>query len=360
MRSRCTLSTVRETRRERSGPALSPSLGGVAVATGIGSLPGTDIDQAVSLVFDALPDLPHLPELPARGAGADMIGRTAAALEDLHVDLQPAGWRLVSRLSIDERRAAELLDRDLDALLPFADYDGTVKVQLTGPWTLAAQLELPRGGKVLGDRGATRDVVASLAEAARNHLTEVRRRLPSASAVILQLDEPALPTVLAGMIPTESGFGRIRARETPDVVAGLGKVVDAAEGAVVVHCCADTPPFAIAQQAGATAVSFDLAAAAGSLDLDQVGESVERGLLLWLGVVPSIGPGVPPAVRDVLVPVRQLWSRLGFGIERLPDAVTLTPACGLAGASGGWARSALRLVTQAARALSEAPETIRP
>jgi methionine synthase II (cobalamin-independent) len=42
----------------------------------------------------------------------------------------------------------------------------------------------------------------------------------------------------------------------------------------------------------------------------------------------------------------------------LPDAVTLTPACGLAGASEGWARNALRLVVQAARVLSEAPETI--
>ena len=128
---------------------------------------------------------------------------------------------------------------------------------------------------------------------------------------------------------------------------------------VVVHCCASDPPIALIQQAGATAVSFDLAATSGRLDLDSVGEAVERGLALWLGVVPAIGPGVPPAVRDVLAPVRALWSRLGFDADRLPQTVTLTPACGLAGASAGWARSAMRLVVQAARALSEAPETIR-
>ena len=45
-------------------------------------------------VVGELPDLPHLPELPARGAGADLIGRTAALLSDLRVDLQPGGWRL--------------------------------------------------------------------------------------------------------------------------------------------------------------------------------------------------------------------------------------------------------------------------
>ena len=330
----------------------------MTVATGVGSLPGTDIDQAVSLVFDTLPDLPHVPELPARGAGADMIGRTSAALVDLHVDLQPAGWRLVPRAGLDERNAAALLERDLDALLPFADFDGTVKVQLVGPWTLAAQLELPRGGKVLADRGATRDVTDALSETARVHVGEVRRRLPAAD-VVLQLDEPSLPTVLAGVVPTESGFGRIPARDSPDVVAGLAATIEPIDVPVVVHCCAAEPPIALIQQAGATAISFDLAAAGVSLDLDHVGESVERGLALWLGVLPAIGPGVPPTVRDVLAPVRALWSRLGFEIDRLPEVVTLTPACGLAGASSGWARSALRLVVQAARALSEAPETIR-
>lgn len=339
-------------------PANSPRLGQVTVATGIGSLPGTDMDQAVSLVFDTLPELPHLPELPARGAGADMIGRTAAALMEMHVDLQPAGWRLVPRAGLDEHHAAAMLERDIDALLPFADFDGAVKVQLVGPWTLAAQLELPRGGKVLADRGASRDVIAALAETAQAHVAEVRRRLPAAD-VVLQLDEPSLPTVLAGVVPTESGFGRLPARDSPDVVAGLAAAIGAVDVPVVVHCCAAELPIALVQQAGATAVSFDLAAAGASLDLDQLGQSVERGLALWIGVVPALGPGVPPTVRDVLAPVRGLWSRLGFDTDRLPEAVTVTPSCGLAGASAGWARSAMRLVVQAARALSEAPETMK-
>ncbi len=80
-------------------------------ATGIGSLPGTDPAEALRTVLGELPDLPHLPELPARGPGADMIGRTAALLVDLFVDLTPAGWRLVPRPGIDLRRAHELLER---------------------------------------------------------------------------------------------------------------------------------------------------------------------------------------------------------------------------------------------------------
>src|SRR3954462_3717664 len=116
------------------------------VATGVGSMPGEDIDAALGTVADALPDLPHLPELPARGAGSDMVGRTAAQLVDLHVDLQPAGWPLLSRAGLDEARARARLDRDLDALVPtLPGYDGTFKVQLTGPWSLAGTLELNRG-----------------------------------------------------------------------------------------------------------------------------------------------------------------------------------------------------------------------
>jgi hypothetical protein len=101
-------------------------------------------------------------------------------------------------------------------------------------------------------------------------------------------------------------------------------------------------------------VSVDLGVA--RLDRDEIGESVEHGLALWLGVVPALGPGEPPTVRATLEPVRRLWSDLGFASEQLARTVTLTPACGLAGASNGWARTALQLVRQAARVLDEAAD----
>jgi methionine synthase II (cobalamin-independent) len=321
------------------------------VATGVGSMPGEDIDAALGTIAEAVPELPHLPELPGRGVGSDMIGRTAGQLVDLHVDLQPAGWRLVPRPGLDEIRAQDRLDRDLDALVPaLPGYDGDFKVQLTGPWTMAATLELPRGGKAVADRGATRDLAASLAEAARDHLADVARRLPAAR-LVLQLDEPALPAVLAGSVPTESGFGRVAAIEPLAVRDGLATLVGAVDVPVVVHCCASAVPVRLLADSGAAAVSVDLAQ---GLDLDEVGGLVERDVRLWLGVVPALGPGVPPTVRAILAPVREMWRRLTFAPERLAASVVLTPACGLAGASDGWSRTALRLVTQSARALAEA------
>ena len=80
-----------------------------------------------------------------------MTGRALAVMAELGADLQPAGWRLTDAPGIDHRRARSLLAQDLDGLEEQAQgYDGAFKVQVAGPWTLAATVERPRGDKVLG------------------------------------------------------------------------------------------------------------------------------------------------------------------------------------------------------------------
>jgi hypothetical protein len=327
----------------------------VGLATGIGSLPGDDIDRSTALAFDEVPDLPHLPELPARGPGSDLAGRTAALLVDLPVDLQPAGWRLTDSPGIDQRRALEQLAIDLDALMPVAGpgYDGTLKLGLAGPWTLAASLELPRGGKALRDAGAVRDLAGSLAQTVAEHLADIRRRLPAARPVV-QLDEPALPAVLAGRVPTASGLGMLRSPDNSSVQSVLAEVIaGAADVPVVVHCCGSRPPIEIFRSAGAAAVSIDLTL---GVDHEALGQAVEAGTALWLGVVPSLEPAIPASARAVADVIRTVWRELGFDPDRLPDSVAVTPTCGLAGASPGWAQSAYRIAREAANVLSEAPE----
>src|SRR5271166_2334448 len=108
-------------------------------------MPGTDPAEACRVVFGELPDLPHLPELPGRGPGADLTGRTAALLVDLPVQTTPGGWKLADRPGRDLSRAASYLSQDLDTLEEVAEgYHGPLKVQVCGPWTLAATLELSR------------------------------------------------------------------------------------------------------------------------------------------------------------------------------------------------------------------------
>ncbi len=322
-------------------------------ASGVGSLPGTDPVEAVRTVLGLLPDLPFLPELPARGPHADLAGRSTALLTDLPVDLQPTGWRLVGRPSRDQRRAHDLLSRDLDALEEAAQGapPPALKVQCAGPWTLASLVELPRGDRLLADHGAVDDLAQSLAEGLRRHLADLASRLPG-TRIVLQLDEPSLPAVLAGRTPTASGFATLRSPSANRALEVLRSVLDVATDPVV-HCCAPSPPVELLVRAGARGLSLD-ATLLTPRDDDALGVAVEGGAGLLLGTVPSLDAPLSD-LKATMAPVTTLWRRLGFPAERLPSTVVITPTCGLAGATPGHARRALEACVEIARRLEEDP-----
>ncbi|MDL4771760.1 MULTISPECIES: methionine synthase [Thermomonosporaceae] len=325
-------------------------------ATGTGSFPGEDPAEALRIVLGELPELPHLPELPARGVGADLTGRTAGLLVDLAVRVEPSGWRFSDRPGLDTRRSTDHLARDLDVLEEVAGgHDGPFKIQVSGPWTLAATIELRGGDRALRDPGAVRDLTASLAEGVARHVADVARRLPRAR-ILLQLDEPSLPAVLAGAVPTASGFSRLRAIEGPVAGEALRQVIDTAcagdAAFPLVHCCAPGVPFALLRGAGAKAISVDLGRVPRRDD-DAIGETIDAGVGLLLGVVPGTDAALP-SLQQTAAPVRALWQRLGFPAERLAGQAVMTPACGLAGASPRYAREALKRCRDTARMLFEA------
>ncbi|UCM90646.1 methionine synthase [Streptomyces marincola] len=331
---------------------------GPAAATGTGSLPGEDAREAARIVTGTLESLPFLPELPARGPGADMIGRTTGLLAELYAHVEPSGWRISDRPGRDTRRARAWLREDLDAVEEFTQgFEGPLKVSAVGPWTLAAALERRNGEAMLGDTGARGDLAASLAEGLAGHLDDVRRRVPGAR-VVLQLDEPSLPAVLAGRVPTASGYRAHRAVDPAVAEEALREVVAAfGDTPVVVHCCAPGVPFGLLRRAGATGVSFDFSLLT-ERDDEAVGEAAEGGTALFAGVVPGRGTHAEelsdPA--GTVGGVRSLWRRLGLSPALLPEVVTVTPACGLAGASPGYARAALTHCVRAATSLADNPE----
>ena len=321
-------------------------------ATGVGSWPDTDVRQALSAVRDLLSEdgLPYLPELPARGPGADIIGRGAGLLADLEVDLQPMGWRFVDRAGRDSHRTSALLREDLDELAEAFDaYEGDLKVQIAGPWTLASSIWLHRGERAVVDVGATRDLIASLAEGLRVHLAELARLVPKAKLVV-QIDEPGLPSVLSGELPTASGFGRIRAIDPTIATEGLRDVVAAAgDRHTVVHCCAADVPMVLLRDTGVRAISLDISLL-GPKGWESVAATVESGVNLWAGVVPT--SQARAEVTEVIGPLVEAWHGVGLARSDL-SRVTLTPACGLAGLTPSGARSVQRLAVDAARALTE-------
>ena len=328
-------------------------------------MPGTNPAEAMRVVAGELPDFPHLPELPDRGPGADLTGRTAALLVDIPVEVTPRGWRVAERPGRDLARARSMLSSDLDVLEEVLDgFRGPVKIQLCGPWTLAATMELPRTMNVaIADPGAVADLTASLAEGAAALAADVAKRIPGARLVV-QFDEPALPAVAEGMVPTASGLSRLAAVEADTLRQRLEQVLASTHAYTVVHCCAPSVPFGIIRAAGADGIAFDLSQLRRGEE-DGVAESAEAGMGLLTGAVPagpdqavggaSIGGagiggasgsggqvgragGSNPAdgsgeARQTAERVIRLWRRLGLPLATCAEQAVITPACGLAGAS---------------------------
>ncbi|MGB3437207.1 MAG: methionine synthase [Actinophytocola sp.] len=332
-------------------------------ATAVGSMPGTDPGEAAAVVVGELPGLPNLPELPNRGLGADLIGRTAALLVDLAVEVVPSAYRVSARPGGDHRTAVDHLRRDLDAFEEAAEHakPKLVKVQFAGPWTLCSEIELPRGHRVMTDEGALRDFRESLAEGVTRHVAEVRRR--TGADVVVQFDEPSLPAVLAGALPSPSGLSMVPSVAAPEAREVLASLFDAARKAtdqpVVVHCCAPRPPVALFREAGADAISLDATLLDGmpSVFADQLGEAWDDGCVFFLGLVPSTDPARPPTLHDVARPALELVDRLGFPRGLLAERAVPTPTCGLAGATAKWARRALELTRDLGKGFVEPPES---
>ncbi|MGB5953034.1 MAG: methionine synthase [Ornithinimicrobium sp.] len=328
--------------------------------SGIGSWPGTDVRAALQAVLGDLAELsaegasgmPYLPELPARGPGSDMIGRTAHLLRDMPVDLQPQGWRLVDRPGLDASRTAALWREDLDELAEIFDgYEGDFKVQVVGPWTLASQVWLPFGDRVLSDQGAMRDLFASLAAGLTEHLRHIARVLPRAR-LIVQIDEPSLPTILAGRVPSASGYRRLPAPAADDAASVMQAVIGAATAQdveTVLHCCARRPPLRVMREAAPGGISIDTT----GLDIrrwEGIAVAVESGIRLWAGALATdVNPaGYRPSHEELV----RRWREVGLPMADLAH-LSITPACGMAGLSPQDARDLSGATVRLGRDLAE-------
>jgi methionine synthase II (cobalamin-independent) len=333
-----------------------------ATASGTGSWPGVTPRQAAEVVVGELAGaLTHIVELPARGVGADIIGRAGALLVDVAIDTVPRGYRIVARPGTVTRRAASLLDEDLDALEQAWEQAGLrgkehpVKVQAPGPITLAAELELSNGHRAITDSAAIRDIAASLAEGVAAHRATVARRLGTTVAV--QFDEPLLPTALAGRLTGVTALSPVEAIDETLATTLLDNCVDAAGAEVMVHSCATGLPWNILQHSIIRALSVDVSTLQ-TTDFDGIAEFVESGRTIMLGVVPATEPARRPSVEEVATAAVAVTDRLGFARSALRDRIGITPACGLAGATSQWARTAIGLAREAAEAFAEDPDAI--
>lgn len=328
-------------------------------ATGLGPWPGEDPVEAARIIRGELgsPHMPFLAELPDRGVGSDSLGRTASLLVEMAVDVQPYGWRLVDRPGKDFRRAASALSTDINILADVAGEEdrpaAEIKVQLLGPLSLAAGLHLHNGERALIDYGARRDVAASLAAGVGGYLSRVSMAVPGARLVV-QLDEPDIAAVLAGTIPTSSGYRTLRAVGGQEVTESWRVVIDALRVAGAAEIAISVPeveaPFERILAAGADGIAVPLRALT-SRQWEQLAGAIEAGKRLWAGAL-DVSAATLPKVADAVDSVWRPWHQLGLPASSL-GMVRITPSAGLAGHTPSTATAVLNRLTQVADGLNQ-------
>jgi hypothetical protein len=333
------------------------------IATGVGSMPGTDPREATAIVIGELGSFPHVVELPARGPGADPVGRTACLLaaidRSFDVETTVTGWRVGHAGRRVLRNARAWLSQDLETLEEAAStHRGPVKIQVVGPLTLAARIEDPAGESLVRDHGAIGEIAEAAASAFADLTHRMRRAFPHAD-VVIQVDEPELPAALAGQVRTSSGRSTYRSLKPPLVQGHLRTVmesIEAAGGIGGIRCARPESPIQMFIDAGARFVAVDLDLAPPPDEA--LPRAWENGVGLLLGCVP-LGSLDRSDVsdRDVSAGVRRFMDEGGF--TQVPANVALTPSGGLASVDPRRARLAIeRCVRIGSIARDDHPEAV--
>jgi methionine synthase II (cobalamin-independent) len=312
----------------------------IGLASAVGSLPHTDVGDAVAFSLGHQPRLPAAPSLPRRAAVEGMIPQAAWGIAGVLV--LPDGSLLVDEAMVDpDFPLADGLDAEPFAALRafLAAIAGRVapfKIQLTGPVTLGLALHAVG---VPADR-AFAAAARAVATRTRQVLTAARAAAPGATPLLF-LDEPGLTAAL------EPGFP-LDVNDTLDLVSAALAAVE--ERAIAgLHCCgrADWP---VILQAGPQMLSLPVGAGAS----DHPGafaDYLERGGWLAWGAVPTQRP-----LGDT---AEILWRRLvaewealaegGCEPRRLVEQALITPACGLVGLDVAQAAHVLDLAEHVGR-----------
>jgi len=308
------------------------------LATGIGSLPGSDAARAVEMVLAETPRLPFVPQLPNRSPREGMLAQWLEVLPE--VTVAPDGAIVVDR---DAASGAPTITIDpashsgLVALLAAArgreEEFGRIKVQMTGPLTLG--VALMRAG--LPSALAFERAKVCAAEWAAHLQATVEARLPG-TRMMLFLDEPALVRWAGGDDPIERD-------DAIDVLSSTLARVTCVTG---VHVCGDGD-LRVAHAAGPDVLGLT-ASDALVAESDTIMRHLEAdGWIAW-GAVPTdrpIGDSTEGPWRRLV----GLWcdlTRRGCDPVRLRTHGLVTPACGLAGHGESQAVRALRVAREMA------------
>lgn len=347
------------------------------LATGIGSLPFTETGQALALIRENLPDIPHWPQLPQRGKEegfvfqflnplvrtgvltlTDHAGRAffdTAATEwaqrltgfyELYLRAGEGDWQALEEFAFPSEAAAgfsafvaEVKEKGAGKALYF-------KGQLAGPLTIGFALKDEQGRPAYYNEQLRELIRQTLALHARwQALTLAGLGRPA----IIFIDDPG--------VSVYGQFSFITVTKEM-IAADLGEVVRAIHGAGAlagVHSC-DAIDWSLLLESELDIVNLDAYNFGASLFpyAREIKTFLERGGVLAWGIVPTSEKVREEGGNSLAGRLSGLWSELenrGVPRELLKRQLLITPACGAGLLSPELARCIYRLTREVSEAV---------
>jgi hypothetical protein len=312
-------------------------------ATGIGSVPFTDPDEAAALILKNLPEVPFWPQMVRLGFPEEMVAQAARGLPGLKTDLEERTVAVDRDLPREEALARLYEEVWAGDLAPFALEEGeasgffallkaaasrptiqALKGQLSGPVTFAGMVKDLEGKPILFDRELTQAVCQGLA---RKAVWQAEKFRELGKEAVIFFDEPYLTGFGSAYLPISKGEVMEILTDTLDAVRQSGPI------AIGVHCCGNTD-WSLLLEIPIDILSFDSYGYFESLRLYEKqlqGYFARGGWLAW-GLVPT-GEDLQGETADSLWErfrgqVRQL-AESGMTAKEILSRSILTPACGM-------------------------------
>ena len=312
------------------------------LATGIGSLPHTDADQAVDFIFKYLPDIPFWPQLPKRDIREGMVAQFSENLPGLKVtgdglffdnqDIDKELENFYGRIISGDTDYFKISRNFAEGLYSFSERleSGNIeavkfiKCHITGPFTFSASINNKEGSAILHDEVFMQVVTKGLAMKAQWQIDFFRK---FGKKLIIFIDEPYL-----------SCFGSAFASITREnVVQRLGELTSALNSndvLVGLHCCGNTDWSMFTEVPGIDIISFDAFGFIDKLVLyaKELKVFLQRGGILCWGIVPTQDVPKFPDTANLLAKIRDglnILKKKGVDEDLIRNNLLLSPSCGL-------------------------------
>ncbi|MCX8023402.1 MAG: hypothetical protein N2745_11600 [Syntrophorhabdaceae bacterium] len=323
--------------------------------TGIGSLPFTEIDLAIDLIFSTCREIPFWPQLPRRSPLENMytpfLESTPCIVSDekggsLYMDTSKTegieefyeeyGNNNLEYFKISPEVAPGLY-RFLERLKEIEGDIVYIKGQLTGPFSMGMGLKDEEGKPVIYNPGYFDIIKKTLNMKAKWMVGQFKALFPD-KEVILFFDEPFMVSFGSAYIPIS--------RE--EVVSMLNESTDSIGAKIGVHCCGNTD-WSVLFESNIGIVNYD------AFNFIETPFYFKEKLVYFLKKGGILSPGIVPSTDDIFkVKIEDikgfkkrfddLMAEHGTGI---PNHLNLiTTSCGLGSLSIEGAKKAMEFLKE--------------